>query len=302
MKISGFTILRNGESFDYPYQESLSSLLPLVDELIVSCGDSTDNTTSALEAFVASRSDGSKVKLIHSKWNLGDKTNRRGGQILAEQTNLALQGCTGDWCVYLQADEVLHEADLATLRSELTTLLDCRDIDALVLNYRHFYAGYDIEQYSRSAYRREIRVVRNGVGITSIGDAQSFRYQDHRKIPSALSKAHIYHYGWVKPQQTMQVKTSFMDTLYHPQAKLGDQIPATGDNYIYKRFVGLRVYKKSHPSVMQKRIKSAVKVDLQQLRWVFNLKDLFKVCADWLEGKTGHRLFEYKNYILKRRF
>lgn len=302
MKISGFTILRNGESFDYPYQESLASLLPLVDELVVNCGDSTDNTTAALHTFMASHSQGSKIKLIHSAWNLDDKTHRRGGQILAEQTNVALKQCTGDWCFYLQADEVLHEADRATLRVELKTLLDCRDIDGLVLNYRHFYAGYDIEQYSRSAYRREIRVIRNGVGIQSIGDAQSFRYHDNRKIPAALSRAYVYHYGWVKSQQTMQVKTSFMDTLYHPQAKVGDQIPATGDNCIYKRFVGLRVYKESHPAIMQKRIEQAAKVDLQQLRWVFKLKDVFKVCADWFEGKTGHRLFEYKNYILKRRF
>ena len=42
MKISGFTFIRNGNKFDFPYIESIKSILPLVDELVIAVGDSED--------------------------------------------------------------------------------------------------------------------------------------------------------------------------------------------------------------------------------------------------------------------
>ena len=35
MKVSGFTIVRNAIKYGYPVEESIRSLLPLVDELVV---------------------------------------------------------------------------------------------------------------------------------------------------------------------------------------------------------------------------------------------------------------------------
>ena len=38
------------------------------------------------------------------------------GKIFSGETNFALSQCTGDWCLYLQADEVLHDKDHAAIR------------------------------------------------------------------------------------------------------------------------------------------------------------------------------------------
>ena len=38
MKISGFTIVRNAVLYDYPIVEAITSILPVVDEMIVSGG------------------------------------------------------------------------------------------------------------------------------------------------------------------------------------------------------------------------------------------------------------------------
>ena len=35
MKVSGFTIVRNGIKFDYPFIESIKSVLPLCAEMVV---------------------------------------------------------------------------------------------------------------------------------------------------------------------------------------------------------------------------------------------------------------------------
>src|SRR3989338_3974919 len=104
MKLSGFSFVRNGVTFDYPFVESISSILPICDEFIIAVGNSADDT---LDRIVAIRSP--KIKIIETVW---DESLRTGGQVLAQQTNLALDHVTGDWAFYLQADEVVHEKDL----------------------------------------------------------------------------------------------------------------------------------------------------------------------------------------------
>jgi len=39
MKISGFTMVRNADSYYFPIKESIESILPIVDEFIVALGN-----------------------------------------------------------------------------------------------------------------------------------------------------------------------------------------------------------------------------------------------------------------------
>ena len=51
MKISGFTIVRNAIKNDYPIVESISSILPVVDEMIVLVGNSEDDTEALIRSI-----------------------------------------------------------------------------------------------------------------------------------------------------------------------------------------------------------------------------------------------------------
>src|SRR4051812_17897796 len=103
MMISGFTLIRNGIEFDYPFMQSIRSMLPLVDELIINVGKGTDDTLKVIRDFSKS-AEGKKLRIFESDWKLDDPEKKRGGLILSEQTNLSLDHCKGDWCLYLQAD------------------------------------------------------------------------------------------------------------------------------------------------------------------------------------------------------
>lgn len=298
MLVSGFTIVRNGLKFDYPFLESIQSALPICDEYVINVGYSDDETRQAIEHLKMRlpMEQAAKIKIFESEWPFNDPAKRKGGQILADQTNLALDRCQGRWCLYLQADEVLHEQDLPMIRSQLESWVNDESIEAVVFEYVHFYATYDVIQTSRSSYRREIRVIRNGLGIRSTGDAQSFRHRAGRKLNAALTKARVYHYGWVKPQEVMKAKTGFMDTLYHPHAT-ADQ-PASGQNYLFKRFVGLKPFSGTHPKLMHDRVRSAPRFDFSAAPRVFEWKDGLKIVSGWIERTTGIRPFEYRNYKL----
>ncbi len=87
-----------------------------------------------------------------------------------------------------------------------------------------------------------------------------------------------------------------MDTLYHTAAN-ADQ-PATGDNYVYKRIVGLKPFKGTHPNVMQERARNAPVFDFAGAPRVFQAKDSWKMLSGMIENLSGYRPFEYKNYKL----
>lgn len=106
MSVSGFTIVRNASLLNYPFLESVRSLLPLCDEFVINCGDSNDNTAELCEQL--RKENPQKVKIFFSTWN---QKKQKGGFQLKYQTDLAIAGCSNDWCFYIQADEVIHQQD-----------------------------------------------------------------------------------------------------------------------------------------------------------------------------------------------
>ena len=75
MKISGFTIIKNAIINDYPIVEAITSILPVVDEMIVSVGDCEDETRQLIESIPSD-----KIKIFDSVW---DPSLREGGRVLA---------------------------------------------------------------------------------------------------------------------------------------------------------------------------------------------------------------------------
>lgn len=303
MRVSGFTLVRNGTAFDYPYLESIRSLLPLVDELVVNVGIGDDDTLARVRALGEAEGQG-KLRIFESEWPLSDPEKKKGGLILSEQTNLALDRCTGDWCIYLQADEILHEGDHPALRQALSRADERPEVEGLLFDYVHFYGSFDVIQQSRSAYRREVRAFRRASGARSVGDAQSFRKGDGGKLAVLRSGTRVFHYGWVRTPEAMREKTFFMDQLYHGGYDADaerSRTPHTGENYRYKRFWGLRPFSGTHPATMRERIAAkGWHWDLGGSPLAWSFKDGKKVSLDLLERVTGVRLFEYRSYRLIR--
>jgi hypothetical protein len=301
MRISGFTLVRNGVEFDYPFLESLTSLLAVVDELVINVGQGTDATLEEVQRWAtAHQAPEKRIHVFESNWHLDDPEKKKAGRILSEQTNLALERCSSDWCLYLQADEVLHEADAKGLKARILQAARTPEVEALYFDYTHFYGSYDVIQYSRSTYRREVRALRKSSGAQSIGDAQSFRKPDGSKLKACAAHARVFHYGWVRTPEAMREKTFFMDQLYHgdpSEADICSRTPHTGDNYRYKRIWGLKPFTGTHPAVMMHRINNqGWHWDLKASQWVFSIRDCKRVLLDTFEALTGIRLFEYRSF------
>ena len=289
MKISGFTFVRNGIKYDYPFIESIKSVLPIVDEMIVNIPLSEDNTLEQIKELAKIEK---KIKIIETKWD--DKTPS-GGTILAHHTNLALQKCTGDWCLYIQADEIIHEKDHTIIQKTMQDNINNKNIDGILFDYIHFYGSYNSIAKSRNWYQKEIRIIRNKQNIISYKDAQGFRHKDLSRITVINSTARIFHYGWVKPIELMREKTVAMDRLWHGNARDKENKKFTYNTTQY----GLKEYKGTHPVVMKKRINKA--------EWTFSykssirsIKDIKSFISDIVEKIFRKRLFEYRGYKIAK--
>jgi glycosyltransferase involved in cell wall biosynthesis len=253
MKLSGFTFIRNTLKYDYPFQEAVESMLPLIDELVINVGDSDDGTEELVKSLiVAWKEQYTKLefKLIQSKWNdsLTDS-----GLVLSEQTNIALDACTGDWGLYLQADEALHEGEHSFIRQCLADAHRDPGIDGLRLRYLHFYGGYTAVQRPWNWYPSEIRLIRLNRGIRSFGDAQTFKQSNDSNVSSRLIDAHIFHYGHARHPDAMKNKIHYFHRFWHGDNHKINVAQAYNINMHH-----LVWYWGTHPAVYKKRVAEGI--------------------------------------------
>lgn len=283
------------------------SALPLVDEYIVALGDGDqDDFTAKLIAEINS----SKIKIVRTVWDLQKFPN---GMVHAQQTDFAKQHCSGDWLIYLQADEVIHEQDFEAITSACRNFIEDDRVEGFLLNYHHFWGDYEHLVQGHSWYDCEVRIIRNKPAIHSWQSAQSFRVIEDfngvdfrqkvntRKLNVMAIHAHVYHYGWVRPPKLMTKKMQALDKIHSHQNQR-----FTGD-FDYGDLSRLAVFKGTHPKVMQEWMqgfnwkndlnygeKEIVRsYQFKHERWRYKM-------LSWIEKRLlgGLKMGAFKNYTL----
>lgn len=267
MKIYGFTLLRNGIKFDYSFRECLKSLSPLVDKIYIAVGDCSDGTKEALAEF-------DNLEIIDTVWDpaiMGD-----GGQILSQQTNIALDtlrkahGNEADaWGFYLQCDELIHEDEVERIRQDIQAAQN-EGCDAVRFRYFHFWQSHYEIALSKRWYPHEVRAVKLNSNIQSFGDAQGF---------SGVTKAYesecrILHYGHVREAGSYAEKQKLLIQMIRPAEKFKKYF-----NREKKAFATTETAKvlMKHPLVMRERIERMGEP------YSFETRDIVYVVGDWTE-------------------
>lgn len=305
---------KNTQKLYYPLKQAILSVLPIVDEFVVALGDS-DQDDRTREEILGIQSD--KIKIIDTVWDV-EKYPR--GMEHAHQTDIAKDPCTGDWLIYLQSDEVIHEKDLPLIQEKCKQYLDDERVEGFLFKYLHFWGDYWHYQNSHSWYRKEIRIIRNDPDIHSWESAQSFRRipdfdgLNYRKKHNTYKlrvvelDAYIYHYGWVRPPELMASKIKAFNVNHRGQEFVREMIKHNqfNDYYDYGPLNRLPVFKGTHPAVMKEWIAEFNWQD--QLRYRGRIPqnrpqskhNLLKYrIISFIEKRIlfGSRLGEFKNYI-----
>ncbi len=287
--LSGFTIVRNAVKLDFPIVAAIRSVLEVCDEVVVNVGKSEDETRDP----VASIGD-PRIRMLDTEW---DFTKRN--FMLSIETQRAMDACRGAWGIYIQADEVLHETGAAILKARVSEWDRDDRVEGLLVDYLHFYGGFDTVATSRRWYRREVRCVRLGKGrdIRPYQGAQGFRVGDgYRRIRARVTGAEMFHYGWARPARAIKQKLEISKTIY-PWGR--ERL----DEELQRRFLEwiplLRPFTGEHPRAAREWI-AARTHDPDRIIGPrhFKLEHLRFYLSDWIERLTGARVFEFRNYEL----
>ena len=284
--ISGFTIVRNARRLDYPFRESVRSVLPLCDELVIGCGQSDDDTRELCREL---ERESPKVRVFESNW---ERDRQSGGFQLKHQSDLALDTCRGEWCLYIQADEAMHEADFPLIREAMARADRRIDVDGILFDYLHFYGNYSYYITGRNWYRREVRLIKNHRGIRSYRDAQGFR-REGKKLKVIPSGARVFHYGYVRTAASLGVKTQEMSQWW------GEEPMLTAERLQLRRHVGLRPFRHSHPAAMADRIRNeSPPFDPHRCPRVWDKREIKNAITLAWESIFRFRIGEFRNYEL----
>lgn len=199
--LSGFTFLRNAKILGYPFEESIRSILPIVDEFVVVVGKSEDDTLDAVKKI-----NSKKIKIIESEWNESMKSK---GFVYAQQKMIAQYSCTGRWAFYIEADEIIHEEDLSRILATVNACDGDKNVEAILFDYLHFYGSANYIAISPAWYRRECRIIRNTIRSYAPDGQYWLITKKHRRprYPRAcVSGARMYHYGHIRKIEMMQEK------------------------------------------------------------------------------------------------
>lgn len=296
MRISGFTYVRNGFKYGYPFIPSIQSLLPLVDELIVVVGDSEDGTREAIVQL-----NDPKIRIIDTVW---DDQLRENGKIFAQQSNLGLEQIDGDWAIHLQVDEVLHEGDHHKLLQMIAEADKDPEVDGLLFPFYHFWGDFQHIRNTRKTHPFEIRAFKNRGTIKSYKDSQGFRKYNSEddyangaegdKLKVLNTDVPVYHYSYSRNPSLMKKKAEYFDRFWHDDAwveKHKKERP-----FDFNEVDRLEFFDKPHPVYMKEIIAAKDwEFDYDPSRSNMSFKDrILFTLNKW----TGKRLFEFQNYKL----
>jgi hypothetical protein len=280
--LSGFTLVRNAVQLNFPIVPAIASVLEVCDEVVVNVGKSDDKTREVVAGIGDPR-----VRIIDSAWDLS-----KGDDMLAQETQRAMDACRGSWGIYIQADEVLHESGARILKQRVADWDRDERVEGMLVDYLHFYGGFDRVATNRQWYRREVRCIRLGRDIRPYQGAQGFRVgPDYRKIRARPTGAQMFHYGWARPAQTIREKLEVTKQMY-PWASDRELKRGT-----LKWIPLLRPFRGAHPAAAQSWIAAQGHEPPPALEPArFKPAHLRLYVSDWIERLTGTRMFEFRNY------
>jgi hypothetical protein len=213
--VSAPIILRNVVKFKYPIKRVLQSIIGLVDEAVLSVDPkSDDDTVGYIFSLAAELKNELNIKVIESVWDL-DNISRNGIEF-SRQTNIAIDVCSCDYIISLQADEAFLETDHQSIKNEID-FMENNGYNSSEMLRIYFYGSIDVIRsdwsvsINRLFKRGTMRSTGDGMFCEPVGDNKVFK-----------SKVCIYHYSRIGDPNIISSRVRFLDGLFHKNEDLLD--------------------------------------------------------------------------------
>lgn len=211
-------IVKNEENF---IRQCLSSLVNIVDEIIIVDTGSTDNTKEICKEFTP--------KIFDYEWN----------DHFADARNYSLNHANGDWILWLDADEILDEE----AQLEIQKIDFCSSVNQFLLPIKIYYGeGLPVDTNNFYSYFQP-RLFRNKIGFKFFNRIHENILLSNPKIDVVQDYVTItlYHYGYLKSIVNTKQKSERNLRLLHLENSLKQTNPWT-DYHLASEYYNLQNY------------------------------------------------------------
>jgi len=232
---TGITLIRNGESLNYPYIQCINQMFSICDRVIVNIGLSDDDTIEQLIDFKYQLPKEYDLELHITEWNM---SNTGDGSELAKQANYCLKEIPdNEWVVYCQADEIIHEKDSIYLKNLMNNLSP--EYSQIELYRTYFWK----DMFHRNT-EDEIwlgRIFRAGTNIVG-GDGMHLVRESGNVY---RSNSYLYHYSRMGTEKQVTKRIRELDLLFHDKKDV-----EKFEDFKYNKQINIVKHEGSHPHSM----------------------------------------------------
>lgn len=199
--LSGYICIRNAIENDYCIIEAALSLLPVVDELILCDGESTDGTIGLLEDFVKANP---KAKIVTYPW----PNPHQDEYFWVRWLNFARVHCKGDMSITLDADEVLDE------RSYPTVLRVAASGAAALFHRLNFWQDpQHLAPHNRVCGTMVARMAATDLWMCS-DEPNPMHHPNARSYAQDFGDLYIFHYGFIRESAAFVKKSVAVQNMF----------------------------------------------------------------------------------------
>lgn len=203
MRLSLYTFVRNGLENDFHVEAMLRHHAPLVDEIIVNEGYSSDGTYERIQNIA------NNIQIFRSHWGKAMDLNW-----YVAFKDEARRRCSGDWCILLDCDEFIPEWEMEKLRAQLAVthepMLSARFIN-FYGNYRVFHNAPQLANWPE----RKMIIHRNEPQFEIWGDGSNVRRKGTKlSWDEGGPVITVHHFGMVRDPGILRYKWSIQARAY----------------------------------------------------------------------------------------
>jgi glycosyltransferase involved in cell wall biosynthesis len=218
--LSGYTTTMDCYKNQYPWEQSVQSMLGLCDEVVVVDGGSTDGTWEKLKSWAES-----EPRLVIDQVNR-DWDDPRFAVFDGQQKAESRHRCTMDFCWQLDADEVIHEDDYEKIRNLLREFP--QEVDIVSLPVIEYWGSANKVRMDINPWKW--RVSRNKPYITHGIPVQLRKYDENDSLYAAVGTDGCDYID--KESGEVLAHANF----YNPEAHVARQKALNGDDNTFKEY------------------------------------------------------------------
>lgn len=266
--ISGLTIISNPEKYKYPWQEAVTSFLPVCDEVVIVYNVySTDGSQQLVEDF---KNKNPKVRVVSGVFDL----RKIGWLSYGVMRTTGYQACKGDIVAMFDSDGILHENQVELCKSMLNEMLNQKKAYGFWQKNRIYAPTRYWDQHKHSGWYNK----------TVLKDDFDFYHPDGRGIPNFDRLAKYGHsvelpvklFGYEHVWDTKEMMEDRVTNYGYMKAlKFGEEIKKPEEYFqAYIDELKEELSKKSkvmrledHPAIIQPKLKSLTPEDFGYNFW-----------------------------------